>query len=168
VWGARSHTHPPPPPTHTHEPPDRANVLLLQVNIGTELVSDPSVIFLDEPTSGLDSFQVSNHACVCVCVCLCVCVYLEGKHKIVSTPYSHKLTRLLTIHALSRAPTQAQNVMVALKVLARHGRTVVCTIHQPRSDIYFMFDKLLILSVGKLMYFGDAGDHALAYFQSIG
>lgn len=58
---------------------------------------------------------------------------------------------------------QAQNVMVALKVLAKHGRTIITTIHQPRSDIYLMFDKLCILSKGKLMYFGAAGDTALEY-----
>lgn len=62
---------------------------------------------------------------------------------------------------------QAQNVMVALKVLARHGRTVITTIHQPRSDIYLMFDKLVILSKGKLMYFGNADTTALASVSNI-
>lgn len=51
---------------------------------------------------------------------------------------------------------QAQNVMESLWTLAGSGRTVVCTIHQPRSSIYKMFDLLLLLSEGRIMYFGPA------------
>lgn len=45
---------------------------------------------------------------------------------------------------------QAQNVMGALRDLARNGRTVVCTIHQPRSSIFAMFDQLMLLTDGRL------------------
>ena len=43
----------------------------------------------------------------------------------------------------------------------------VCTIHQPRSSIYRMFDRLLLLSEGRTMYFGEAAA-AVAYFAAAG
>jgi len=61
---------------------------------------------------------------------------------------------------------QAQRCMFALKQLAHAGRTVVCTIHQPRSSIYAMFAQLLLLSEGRLMYIGDAHE-AVEYFTSL-
>ncbi|KAK9828718.1 hypothetical protein WJX72_001697 [[Myrmecia] bisecta] len=62
---------------------------------------------------------------------------------------------------------QAQNVMEALWSLAHAGRTVISTIHQPRSSIYSMFDLLYMLSEGKTMYFGPAAE-ATAYFARWG
>ena len=56
--------------------------------------------------------------------------------------------------------------MLALQVLAKNGRSIVATIHQPRSNIYTMFDKLLLLSKGKTMYFGPRSE-AVQYFSSI-
>jgi len=53
---------------------------------------------------------------------------------------------------------QAQNVMESLWTLAGNGRTVLSTIHQPRSSIYKMFDLLLLLSEGKCIYYGSAAE----------
>lgn len=92
--------------------------LISQVNIGVELITDPSLLFLDEPTSGLDSFT-------------------------------------------------AYNIMETLIALARAGRTVVCTIHQPRSNIYHLFDMVMLLSAGQVVYFGPA-NHAVEYFAQLG
>ena len=61
---------------------------------------------------------------------------------------------------------QSQAVMESLKTLAKEGRLVISVIHQPRSSIYEMFDKLLILSEGKLMYYGEA-TKAVDYFASV-
>ena len=58
-------------------------------------------------------------------------------------------------------------VVKVLKLLAERGRTVVCTIHQPRADIFKLFDKLLLLKDGETMYFGDA-QSSLEYFSRYG
>jgi len=57
-----------------------------------------------------------------------------------------------------------------LKNLAiNEGKTIVFTIHQPSSDIFHMFDNLMILAKGKLIYQGPTHSHiAVEYFSSIG
>ncbi|KAG2387158.1 hypothetical protein C9374_001490 [Naegleria lovaniensis] len=59
------------------------------------------------------------------------------------------------------------NVIQLINRLAQHGRSVVLTIHQPRSDIFQLFDRLLLLARGKIAYFGDA-HKAIPYFEKIG
>ena len=59
---------------------------------------------------------------------------------------------------------QAMNVMESLWTLSTSGRTIITTIHQPRSSIYKMFDLLLLLSEGRTMYYGPAKD-AVKFFS---
>mmetsp|Transcript_1517 Transcript_1517/g.4382 ORF Transcript_1517/g.4382 Transcript_1517/m.4382 type:complete len:422 (+) Transcript_1517:619-1884(+) len=42
------------------------------------------------------------------------------------------------------------------------------TIHQPRSSIFQMFDLIMLLSEGNLIYFGGAHEEAVRHFQSLG
>eukprot|EP01134_Creolimax_fragrantissima_P004609 CFRG4609T1 len=88
-----------------------------RVNIGTELVTNPYLIFMDEPTTGLDSFN-------------------------------------------------ALNVVYTARCLCMNNRTIVATIHQPRSNIYAMFDNILLLSNGHVVYFG-AAHMAVDYFSKL-
>ena len=60
----------------------------------------------------------------------------------------------------------ATSVMETLKDLATQGRTIVQTIHQPNSDIYEMFDRLMLLAKGRVIYFNEA-KYAVDYFTSI-
>eukprot|EP00386_Alphamonas_edax_P006285 GDKI01020409.1.p1 GENE.GDKI01020409.1~~GDKI01020409.1.p1 ORF type:complete len:748 (-),score=215.91 GDKI01020409.1:73-2316(-) len=61
----------------------------------------------------------------------------------------------------------AQSVVEVMKELAAAGRTVVATIHQPSSEIYAMFDKVMFLGEGKMIYYGDR-EHAIEYFRGLG
>ena len=54
--------------------------------------------------------------------------------------------------------------MRTLKTLAEKGRTIVVTIHQPRSEIWGLFDHLVLLSQGSPLYSGRA-DWCLPYFE---
>ncbi|KAF7876360.1 hypothetical protein EAF04_001453 [Stromatinia cepivora] len=63
--------------------------------------------------------------------------------------------------------TSAFQLVRTLKGLARRGRTIVTTIHQPRSEIWGMFDGLVILTKGSPVYSGKAAD-CLPWFKEIG
>eukprot|EP01084_Bolivina_argentea_P234937 395487_1 len=90
-----------------------------RVNIATQMIRNPSLLFLDEPTSGLDSYQ-------------------------------------------------ALKVVETLKKLCENGCTVITSIHQPRSSIFTLFDDIILLANGKLVYHGPSGDDALKYFAEKG
>ena len=89
-----------------------------RLNIGLELLREPSVLFVDEPTSGLSS-------------------------------------------------RDSENIMDLLKELSLRGKMVFVVIHQPSSEIFKMFDDLLILdSGGHQIYYGNPVK-AVTYFKSI-
>lgn len=50
-----------------------------------------------------------------------------------------------------------------LKGLAQKGKTVVSTIHQPSSEVFAMFDKLLLMAEGRVAFLGTP-DQANRFF----
>lgn len=87
-----------------------------RLNIGLELLREPSVLFCDEPTSGLSS-------------------------------------------------RDSENIIDLLKELSLKGKLVFAVIHQPSSDIFKKFDKLVILDFGgHQIYYGNPIE-AIAYFK---
>ena len=89
-----------------------------RLNIGLELLREPSIMFVDEPTSGLSS-------------------------------------------------NDSINIMDLLKELSLKGKLIFVVIHQPSSDIFKMFDRLVILDVGGYqVYYGNPVE-ALVYFKTI-
>jgi ABC transport system ATP-binding/permease protein len=89
-----------------------------RLNIGLELLREPSVLFVDEPTSGLSS-------------------------------------------------RDSENIMDLLKELTLRGKMIFVVIHQPSSDIFKMFDTLIILDVGGFqIYYGNPLE-SVNYFQEI-
>jgi|LakMenEpi03Aug12_release.lakeMendotaPanAssembly.Ray.scaffolds.fasta_scaffold05561_12 ABC-type multidrug transport system ATPase subunit len=90
-----------------------------RLNIGLELIREPSVLFVDEPTSGLSS-------------------------------------------------RDSENIMDLLKELTLKGKLVFVVIHQPSSDIFKMFDRLLILDLGGYaIYYGNPVDAVMYFKQQI-
>eukprot|EP01059_Diplonema_ambulator_P012293 TRINITY_DN2254_c0_g1_i5.p1 TRINITY_DN2254_c0_g1~~TRINITY_DN2254_c0_g1_i5.p1 ORF type:complete len:656 (+),score=251.85 TRINITY_DN2254_c0_g1_i5:500-2467(+) len=61
----------------------------------------------------------------------------------------------------------AESVIDTLHELAVAGRTVICTIHQPSSQVFKRFTQLLLLALGRVAYCG-AADQSVKYFSSIG
>lgn len=60
----------------------------------------------------------------------------------------------------------SENIMDLLKELALKGKLIYVVIHQPSSDIFKMFDRLLILDTGGyLIYSGDPVDSVI-YFKT--
>jgi ABC transport system ATP-binding/permease protein len=89
-----------------------------RVNIGLELLREPTMLFVDEPTSGLSS-------------------------------------------------RDSENIMDLLKELSLRGKMIFVVIHQPSSDIFKLFDSLLILDVGGFqIYYGNPVE-AVLYFRNI-
>ncbi|KAJ0789835.1 putative P-loop containing nucleoside triphosphate hydrolase, ABC transporter family G [Helianthus annuus] len=63
--------------------------------------------------------------------------------------------------------TTTLRLMATLNGLARGGRSVVTTIHQPSSRLYWMFDRVVVLSDGSPIYYGCSGQ-VMEYLASIG
>ena len=63
-------------------------------------------------------------------------------------------------------------IMKFLRDLADHGQAILCTIHQPSSELFQVFDRLLLLKKGgQTVYFGDLGEDCrtlIDYFQENG
>ncbi|MAD86793.1 MAG: hypothetical protein CL912_27865 [Deltaproteobacteria bacterium] len=63
--------------------------------------------------------------------------------------------------------TSAFQLVRTLKSLAKKGRTIITTIHQPRSEIWGMFDGLVILTRGSPVFAGRADD-CIPWFKKVG
>lgn len=61
----------------------------------------------------------------------------------------------------------AFQLISTLKTLATKGRTIICTIHQPRSEIWNLFDHVLLLAGGSPLYSGLAM-RCVPYFERHG
>ena len=86
-------------------------------NIGTELLTNPSILLLDEPTSGLDS---------------------TAAHALINT----------------------------MRFMADEKMTLISSIHQPSSKVFYKFDKLVLLADGHIAYCGPPAK-CLAYLSTL-
>ncbi|KAJ5683959.1 uncharacterized protein N7477_000304 [Penicillium maclennaniae] len=63
--------------------------------------------------------------------------------------------------------TSAFQIIRTLNRLARDGRTVIVSIHAPRSEIWRLFDNVILLARGSPLYSGSVSD-SVAHFEQCG
>jgi len=61
----------------------------------------------------------------------------------------------------------AQNIVEVLRNLASKGKVVILTVHQPSSEVFALFDRILLLSEGRTAFLGTT-DKALDFFKTQG
>lgn len=49
----------------------------------------------------------------------------------------------------------AQSIVETMKSIAKQGKTIICTIHQPSSETFEMFDSLCLMAEGRVAYTGN-------------
>ena len=59
----------------------------------------------------------------------------------------------------------AMSIVDCMQKLAKKGKTILCTIHQPSSEIFEKFDRLCLLAEGKLAYIGQSSE-AVQFFAA--
>ncbi|CAE7949334.1 abcG4 [Symbiodinium sp. KB8] len=65
------------------------------------------------------------------------------------------MTMKIVAAAAGAMAFQAQNVIQKLRDLAaKEGCNVLCTIHQPSSEVFHLFNKVMLLHAGRLFFFG--------------
>jgi ABC-type multidrug transport system ATPase subunit len=58
----------------------------------------------------------------------------------------------------------AHKLVEKMKQMAYQGRTIMCTIHQPSSDVFDMFHELILIADGRIAFIGDTKS-ALEFFS---
>ncbi|XP_060575750.1 protein white-like isoform X2 [Ruditapes philippinarum] len=61
----------------------------------------------------------------------------------------------------------AESIVQNLRSMTNKGKTVMCTIHQPSSEVFFLFNQILIMAEGRVAFLGGIND-ALNFFSSVG
>uniref|UniRef100_A0A8R1IUT0 ABC2_membrane_7 domain-containing protein n=1 Tax=Caenorhabditis japonica TaxID=281687 RepID=A0A8R1IUT0_CAEJA len=61
----------------------------------------------------------------------------------------------------------AENVIQILRGIAKTGRTIICTIHQPSSQLYQMFHRVIYLANGQTAFQGTPPE-SISFFERCG
>ncbi len=44
------------------------------------------------------------------------------------------------------------------RAMVANGRSILCVIHQPSSEVYHRFDRVLLMAEGRNVFMGDVGE----------
>ena len=78
----------------------------------------------------------------------------------------HGPALLLIDEATTGLDSIAESVLMrTFREMVNNDRTVICTMHQPNAAVFSLFDTLLLLSHGEIIYHGPAQDAASYFIQ---
>ena len=58
----------------------------------------------------------------------------------------------------------AMSIVDCMQKLAQQGKTIICTIHQPSSEVFSKFDRLCLMAEGRMAFMGQTRE-ALDFFS---
>ncbi|XP_024945590.1 protein SNQ2-like [Cephus cinctus] len=61
----------------------------------------------------------------------------------------------------------AHQVVSVLKALTAQGKTIIATLHQPSSELFALFDRILLMAEGRVAFMGNA-EQACEFFKTLG
>ena len=122
-----------------------------RLGVASQLITGPKVLFLDEPTSGLDSVAGWE-----------VVKYLRG----VAKRNNVSLSNVFPYHVVE-SPSGHSGVITSQLLTVFLQLIVIASIHQPSTAIFNLFDKLLLMSHGRMHYFGPVAA-VTSHYESLG
>ena len=111
-----------------------------RTSVGVELVTKPSLVFLDGEISNI--YIMSWF----------ICQFFHGRRLL------HLSFRFDAEPTSGLDSFSAMQVIKVLKKIAHAGCSVLFTIHQPSSDVFNSFDRLILLNKGMVMYQGPVSE----------
>lgn len=109
-----------------------------RVSIANEVLTSPKLLCLDECTSGLDINTANN--IVHLLRRIADCVYSKDASEFLTSSKEASLSRGLSYEDRS------------------HNVSVVASLHQPSSSMWGLFDKVIILELGNIVFYGKPSD----------
>ncbi|XP_075168391.1 brown [Haematobia irritans] len=142
-----------------------------RLSLAEELITDPPFIFCDEPTTGLDSYnaytviKTLRHLCTRHRILDKSLTSLYGEDSFSSSSGECSPSRSIEMEIFD-------SDLPSLKALnnspnGRFKKAIICSIHQPTSDIFQLFTHIILMDGGNLIYQGRV-DEAIEFFSKLG
>ncbi|KAM7343551.1 brown isoform 2-T2 [Cochliomyia hominivorax] len=146
-----------------------------RLSLAEELITDPPFLFCDEPTTGLDSYnaytvvKTLRHLCTRHRVMAPSLTALYGEDSYTSPSDSSSSRN--SPHSSIEMDTFDSD-LPSLKALnkspnGRYKKAIICSIHQPTSDIFELFTHIILMDAGRIIYQGRT-EEALESFTRLG
>lgn len=116
-----------------------------KLNIASEFLTDPHFIFCDEPTTGLDSYNAIG-------------VVKLFKNLITAHDEESKFLNVIKSDQMNYNKKQdiINGIQTSFIASSNYSaKAIVCSIHQPSSDIFQCFTHIILMNEGRIVYQGS-------------